>query len=55
MTDKLAIIREKLDPVKAKLSDAPLDVDYELNRMFSQAEFAQGLCALHPDRADEWN
>ena len=55
MTDKLAVVKEKLDPVKGKLKDAPLVVDYELNRMFSQVEFAQGLCDLHPDRADEWN
>jgi len=54
MTDKLDPIRTKLTPIKPKLPDPSLTVDYEINRMFYQAEFALGLCELHPDRAGEW-
>jgi len=43
-----------LDPIKGKISDAPISVDYELNRILYQLEFAQGLCQLNPDRAGEW-
>ena len=53
-TGMAAIAREKLGPIKDQLNEAPISADYELNRIFYQVEFAQGLCNLHPARADEW-